>query len=72
MSEDLAQARPTLAFFPYTSEDVKNAYKLLKTISRLNGQDLTDVVIRSAKDVELVLKCAEGMISGLAKKAAEA
>lgn len=62
MTNNQAFVPNTIAFYPYSASDIENVQKLLKVISYMSGEDITDFEITCAKDIELVLKCAEEML----------
>lgn len=55
----------TLSIFPYTLDDLQMAYKLLSTMGSMFGDDLSDIRLESAQDIELIIKCASGMVDTL-------
>ena len=57
---------PTMAFYPYTYEDIVNVYKILDELGKMYGEDFSDITLSSAADVDTVLESAKGLL-GLPK-----
>ena len=61
----LRRVTATLSIFPYTMDDLQAAYKLLAVIGDSFGEDLSDIKLESAQDIETVINCATGMVDTL-------
>ena len=55
----------TRSIFPYSLDDLQIAYKLLASLGDVFGDDLSDIRLESAQDIELIIKCASEMVGTL-------